>query len=110
MLPVSLPFLAWFPSPLQIPSLVFPRETQGWQTGWLFAGLDPAKDWMGLRVKAGPGAERTSLWGQLHTREAPGPQDITRALVKAGGLKPTQASPPQGKGRSALKPGFVFQR
>lgn len=109
--PVSLPFLVWLPSPLQIPALVLPRETHLLANRVVFCWLSSCQ---GLHGPLGEG--RTwgraiiTSGGQLLTREAPGPQDVTGALVKAGGLKPTQASPSQGKGRSALNTGFVFRR
>lgn len=55
--------LSGFPAHCRFQLLCFPGKPICWQTGWLSAGLAPAKDCMGLWVRAGPGAGPSSLLG-----------------------------------------------
>lgn len=52
-----------FPAHSRFQLWCFPGKPGCWQTGWLSAGLAPAKDWLGLRAKAGPGAGLASHLG-----------------------------------------------
>jgi len=110
--PVSLPFLPWFPSPLQVSAPVLPRETRLLANRVDFCWLGPCQGLGGHQGKGRTwGREVVTSGGRCSPERLPGPQDTAScALAKAGGLKPTQAPLSPGKGVSTLKPGFVFGR
>lgn len=55
--------LCGFPAHCRFQLWCFPGKPSCWQTGWVSAGIAPAKDRMGLRMKAGPAAGQLSLLG-----------------------------------------------
>lgn len=109
--PISLPFLPWFPKPLQISAPMLPGETWLLANRAAFCWLSSCQGLDGHWGKRGSwGSEDVTCGGSCSPERLPGPQDTACALAKAGGLKPTQAPLSQGKGESTINPGFVFRR